>query len=278
MAAKGRFDTFHLARLFWPFFSELRTLFLENLMGSGEVPMVKEGGELVGTLDKAIEERFFRFLNGHFPGIPMVSEEAGGEWPPQSDLTWLIDPLDGSHNHLCGLPMFGSMAALIEGGDVTFSAFFLPMEFALGRSGFYFAGRGAGAWLWNSSSPLKLAVSRERNLSEAFLLLEGRTKTLWGSPAVSPQVLATRRARVNVSMAWAATRLAAGSLFPAGADLVVAVGNKPSDNLPACLLIEEAGGKVSDFSGKPWSVENSQDLLYSNGFLHDQALTLADGG
>lgn len=281
MAAKGRSDAFQLARLFWPFFTELRALFLENSVGgeTPEVPEVKEGGELVGFLDREIDRRFLQFLGRHFPGIPIVSEESGGEWPPEGGTVWLVDPLDGTHNHLSGLPIFGSMAALIQGGDVVFSAVFLPVEFACGRSGFYFAGRGQGAWLWQAASPVKLVVADERDLSRAFLFLEGSSRALSRSATAQRLVQATQRSRNNLTPAWVATRIAAGALFPAAAHLMVTFKNKPWDNLPACLLIEEAGGRVSDHAGQPWSLANYADLVYSNGWLHDSALkVLAKGG
>lgn len=68
-----------------------------------------------------------------------------------------------------------------------------------------------------------------------------------------------------------------GGLLPVGADLLISVENKPFDNLPIALLVEEAGGRVTDFKGRPWSLTNYESLLFSNGKVHDAALAIMRG-
>lgn len=269
------FDPQYLAEKSRQLMTLIRPLFLKNLTGEKQQYREKSEGELVGTLDIEIERVFFKFLLEHFPDIPIISEEAGGLWPPGRGAILLLDPLDGTHNSLAGIPLFGSMLALIRDQKAVFSAIFLPFEQILGRSGLYVAGRGWGAWEWNSSSPRRLAVSQETKLKKSFLLLEGSSKALMRSPSIQDLIQRTARCRLNLSCAYTMTRLASGGLlYPRGVDLALTFGDKPWDTLPGCLLVEEAGGKVTDFEGNPWSIENCSDLIISNGLLHEEALAL----
>lgn len=268
------FDPERLAKKFKKLMNDLTPLFLKNFTEGNKVCREKAHGELVGELDLKIEEVFFKFLRKNFPDIPIVSEEAGGNWPPVANQIWLLDPLDGTHNSMAGIPLFGSMLALIRYKKVVFSAIFLPFEKKLGRSGLYVAGLGWGAWEWNSFSPRRLAVSRETKPEKSFLLLEGSPKALLRSLPVQDLIQRTTRCRINLSCAYTMTRLASGKLYPRGVDLTLTIGNKPWDNLPGCLLVEEAGGKVTDFEGNPWSIENYSNLVVSNGLVHEEALAL----
>ena len=278
MGAEDRLLPPILADRFETFSDELAGLFVDNFRRSDQQFSEKgERGELVSSFDRQLDERFFGFLARHFPEARVVSEETPAAWPPGEEDTWLIDPLDGTHNFLAGFPLCGAMAVLIRRRVAVFTAIFLPLERALGRSGLYIAGRGFGAWQWQNPKPIRLAVSRQADIAKAFLLLEGPTKALSESPAVARLITATRRSRNNLSVCLSAVSVARGGLVPAGVDLLVSVGNQPWDNLPAALLVKEAGGRVSDHRGNPWSVENYSDLVFSNGLLHDATLIITKG-
>lgn len=278
MGAEDRRALAMLADTFEMFSDELAGLFVDNFRRSDQQFSEKgERGELVSSFDRQLDERFFGFLAKHFPDAHVVSEETPAAWPPGEEDTWLIDPLDGTHNFLAGFPLCGAMAVLIRRRVVVCTAIFLPLERALGRSGLYIAGRGFGAWQWQTPKPIQLAVSRQADIAKAFLLLEGPTKALAASPAVARLITATRRSRSRLSACLSAVSVARGGLVPAGVDLLVSVGNQPWDNLPAALLVEEAGGKVTDHDGNPWSVENYRDLICSNGLLHQATLEILGG-
>lgn len=267
------FDPERLAKKFKKLANGLAPLFLKNFTEGNKVCREKARGELVGKLDLKIERTFFKFLRKNFPDVPIVSEEAGGNWPPVANQIWLLDPLDGTHNSMAGIPLFGSMLALIRYKKVVFSAIFLPFEQILGRSGLYVAGRGWGAWEWNSSSQRRLAVSRETKLEKSFLLLEGPSKAFTCSLSVQDMIQRTVRCRINLSCAWSFTRMSVG-IYPSRVDLLLCRGCQPWDTLPGCLLVEEAGGRVTDFEGNPWSIENYSNLIVSNGLVHEEALAL----
>lgn len=265
-------DLRDLTEIFDAMFEILEPMFIENLAPNKQGFQEKADNQLVGDFDRRVEEKVFEFLNKHFPDIAVVSEEAGGEWPPSEDTTWLLDPLDGTHNSLAGIPLQGSMLALILKREVAFSAIFLPMERKLGGSGLYIAGQNQGAWSYRNKKSARLTVSNESELDKAFILLEGQSKKIINFAAETKIAELTRRNRISLSACWTMTRVASGGLYSAGVDGAVIVDNKPWDNLPGCLLVEEAGGKVTDCDNNPWSVKNYSNLVLSNGKLHDQIL------
>lgn len=269
-------ELFTLVSKFQPLFDDLYALFRRgDVYGGGVQLIVKDDRTLASSIGLESERRCLSFLESHFPGIAIVSEETRSAWPPTADRFWLVDPDDGTHNLLSGLPNFGTMLALIEDGLVTFTATFLPFERAFGRSGLYVAGKGAGAWEW-SEVPCRLAVSDRHSLADAFLFVEGPSWRVTADP-FARLVKSVRRWRINITTCWAGTRLAIGGFVPAGGDLMVSFGNQPWDNLPVALLVEEAGGRVSAFDGQPPTIGNCRNLVFSNGVLHDAALAVLGG-
>lgn len=82
--------------------------------------------ELVGELDIELEELITKHL---LKIAPVVGEESGLRWPPSADSFWVVDPLDGTHNYLMGLPTFGTMVAYVEQGQVVLNAVFCRQSF-----------------------------------------------------------------------------------------------------------------------------------------------------
>lgn len=254
----------------------LKPLFIDNSSPSRQHYYKKAKNQYTGEFDLRVEDKFLIFLEKYFPGECVVSEEAGGLWPPGDETTWLLDPVDGSHNSLAGIPLYGSMLVLIKGKIVVFSAIFLPLELLFKKkAGLYISARGLGAWTCDQSDKLsKLVVSSESQLKEAFILLEGPSKKLIDFAAKIKITQKSKRNRIGLSACWTMTRVALGGLYSRGIDGAIALDNQPWDNLPGCLLIEEAGGKVTDFKGRPWSIENCRNLVLSNGLLHGQVLEI----
>lgn len=265
-------DPVSAARVFNDLAAELCRLFVDKFKAPQTVA-AKEGNELVGELDRAADAECARVIRKFFGDALIVSEESNPAWPCDAPEYWLVDPFDGTHNFLMGLPLCGTMAAHVYEGVVDFAAVLLPLERRFGRTGVYLALRGKGAWELAAAGHLApIKVSSRTNLAEAFLLLEGPSRGLEDSAFAGRLKRACRRNRVNLGAAVSGVLVASGGLMPAGADIVVTVNNKPWDNLPIALLIEEAGGRVTDHAGQPWSTVNYANLVMSNGRVHDAAL------
>lgn len=233
---------------------------------------VKKEDGFVGELDLFIQNGLLDLL----PGIidyGCVSEELPKSWPPEGDSFWLIDPCDGTHNACRGSFNFGSMGALIEKFGVVLNWVYLPMEEQALGSGFYFAVKGHGAFQRTPLGFKPLHVSRQDVLARATVNLGGVSKKLPDYKFADALRRAARNSNGN-SCCWDFALLAKGCYKPLPLDATVSFNNGPWDNIPGTLIIEEAGGKVTDFHGRAWSLENCSSLIFSNGVLHNEILQL----
>ncbi|MBI4262485.1 inositol monophosphatase family protein [Candidatus Uhrbacteria bacterium] len=270
-----RQDFEQLGDLFSTFFN---TSILDTIReGQYGVHAVKHhdfGDELVGELDKKLEQRYFTFFDEHFPNDHVVSEETKHEWPPPHDKFWIIDPCDGTHNMLSGNPCFGTVAARVENGIVAFCAIFLPHDRTFGESGCYIAGRDCGSWRWNSNGDNhRLHVSETHSLEKSFLLIEGPSKRVLASSCARLLMQRARFFRKISATSWSGVLVASGGEYPSGCSGLICFESSPWDTLPVALLIREAGGTISDFQGAPLTVRNYANLVMSNGQIHDQILS-----
>lgn len=265
-------------------FSELDTA---TDLAVSEKPREGMGSELVSRVDREIEHAYSTFLLLRFPDAGVIGEEGHGVWPPEGSRAWIIDPLDGTHNALAGLPIYGTMCALVERGQTVFSALFLPAKQRLTHDGIYVAGKGEGAWQIRSEKAeenfrfkeqaRRISVSSVRELRNAFVIFEGPTKKVLGSLLADQVKWVSRRHRQGVSCCWSGMLVASGGMYASGFDALISCDNKPWDHLPIALLVEEAGGRVTDFDGRPYSLENYSSLVFSNGLIHEQTLALYKG-
>src|SRR3990167_5209579 len=164
-------EFFHLSLLFRQFYKKtILPLFYEawgrRERSISEKPRKGIGLELVGELDKLAERCYFEFFRENFPGDEIFSEESKdnlGSWPPKAKRFWAVDPRDGTHMGLAGVPMEGTMSVLVENGKVIFSIVVLHCREVLTGNGVYSAGKGRGAWEWDSRGKVRLSVSKEES-------------------------------------------------------------------------------------------------------------------
>ena len=273
----GKSNAWLIAQDVYEFLKAQQHAILSLFLSQGEM-LRKEKG-YVGELDMHLHNCLLKFLFGLLD-YPVFSEEsADPSSPPLSsriwNQSWIIDPLDGSDNSGMGLFNFGVMILLVENGDVVFCGIYLPMREQALWDGFYFAIRGRGAWQNTPQGRRQLYVSHNGDMAKANIFLEGESKKLPQSPFVC-KIRQSTRNRNGMSCALSFTLLASGLRAPIPVDAVISYKNEPWDNLPGVLLAEEAGGKVTDFYGRPWSPENCNSLVFSNSLLHDKLLALSN--
>ena len=259
------------------FFLKTLDCFLGEVAALAGAVEKKSPDEYVSEIDLKIQRDFRHFVEAHdVPKYPVLGEEGCDEWPPRSEDAWVIDPLDGTHPFLMGFPNFGISVILIESRKVVFVSIFLPVEFLLQRSGFYYAARGRGAWKFSANeaeAPVRLHVSGTKDLKEAALLVDGPTRYRTNSEFVRDLIPRVRKSyHCFAGSVWGSTRIAAASTLPNPADLYINIRSKPWDNLPGALLVEEADGIVVGLDGAPYSIENYETLLYGNQALVGEAL------
>lgn len=221
---------------------------------------LKADGSLVSKVDSAIEKLVLSQIKAAFPYDGVISEESDAI-KTQSGWQWIIDPLDGTHNFLAGLPIFGTLLALAYDGEVSFSICAFP---ALGET--FVAKRKKGAFLNGKA----IRVSPAKELKGAICLLDGNYRTARKQVLsdVSRFAQAGCRLRLFGSSPFSLTRVAAGQAL-----IAINRAGTPWDIAASSLLVEEAGGNVTEPSGKPWSI-HSKEIIATNGIAHNRVLTL----
>jgi len=220
--------------------------------------------EAATRYDKMVDRKLIEELRRVYPGHSILSEE-GGRIAGDEEWLWIIDSLDGTGNFANWNPFFAICMALIHRGELVLGGIYAP---AIDE--FYIAERGAGAYLNGS----RLHVSAVSNLRESYLFYcEGgekdraRTGRILGT--VYPEVTDVRKlGSAGLETAW----VAAGK-----GEAYFTTRIEPWDVAPGLLLIEEAGGMVTDFNGSSWKVETI-DLVVSNGRVHSRLLELVNAG
>ncbi len=219
---------------------------------------------LVTEADLASETAIVASLNEDMPGTAIMAEESAGDSPDEPrGRAWIIDPLDGTTNFAHGFPFFAVSIALVEDSVPRVGVVYCPMQDEL-----FCACRGKGAWLNND----RISVTGTRFPVEALVAtgfpyaIHARLDTvLQQLRSVLPKVRDIRRAgAAAVDLAY----VACGRL-----DGFWEMDLKPWDTAAGWLLVEEAGGRVTDFAGKPYSAF-IPEILASNGVLHDRFIDM----
>lgn len=217
---------------------------------------------LVTQADMDSEKRIISILKTEFPGYGILSEESPEE-KSDSGFRWIIDPLDGTNNFAYGIPLFGVSIALEREGELALGVINLPYYGHM-----LVAERGKGALLNGE----RIGVSG-RGLREAMVMFGGDSD----NPDKGETAGVMRRLEESV---FNVRRLGAAvvhhSYVAAGiADAYVDLGNRPWDNAAGFIIVEEAGGRATDLSGKPWCGNNTR-LITSNGKLHEGILRIVN--
>ncbi len=209
--------------------------------------------DIVTEVDAAAERLIRRRLAPL--GIPVMGEEGGGG--EGADRLWIVDPLDGTVNFAHGYPVFSVSIALVERGRPVVGVVHDPT-----RRETFRAERGHGAWLGKK----RLKTSPRRRLMESLLstgfsyqrgsLLERSLRRFGRFHHAARAVRRPGSAAIDLAY------VAAGRF-----DGFWETGLKPWDVAAGWLLVEEAGGRVSDYAGRPYRL-GSVDILASNGPLH----------
>ncbi|HZR47836.1 MAG TPA: inositol monophosphatase family protein [Candidatus Manganitrophaceae bacterium] len=213
---------------------------------------------LVTNIDTGSEKAIVALIGRHFPNHQIIAEEGHGQKEP-SPFRWIIDPLDGTTNYAHAFPFFCVSIALEIRGKVALGVVYDPI-----RKECFFAEKGKGAFL--NGKPI--SVSSVKKLSKS-LLVTGFAYDIRTDPSnnfnhfinVSMNAQAVRR---TGSAALDLCYVAAGRL-----DGFWELKLKPWDTAAGSLILREAGGKITDFSGKPYSIYDSE-ILATNQKIHQE--------
>jgi histidinol-phosphatase len=220
----------------------------------------KPDRSFVTVADRAIERLVRDRIADAFPGHGVVGEEYGTE-DGTTGIRWYVDPIDGTHNFLRGVPLFATLLAVERDGELQASVISAP---AMRQR--WVAWRGGGAWAEGGpggEARRRIEVSRVGALEDAQILYASATSIEASGRAPGFRgLLGDAWRERGFGDFWGYTLLAEGA-----AEAMVEVGLWPWDAAAPMLLVEEAGGRVTDLDGRR-SFEGTT-FLATNGRLHE---------
>ncbi|RXK83884.1 inositol monophosphatase family protein [Filimonas effusa] len=227
----------------------------------------KEGlNNLVTEADFKSEQAIIAVIRGQFPDHQILSEEEG-TLVQESEYKWIIDPIDGTINFANGIPICCVSIAVEQNGEMLMGVVYNPF-----MQEFFFAEKGKGATL--NDKPI--GVSQKDNLLTSCLVtgfpytyLDAPNGPLDIFPKLIRKGIPVRRlGSAAIDLCW----VAAGRF-----DGFYEHKLQAWDSAAGFLILEEAGGKVTDFKGNRYSPYQPH-ICATNGKIHDALLAVVNGG
>ncbi len=220
----------------------------------------KSDNSLVTDIDLKVEGEITRLIKKNFPEDDILSEETlySGKG---SSYRWIVDPLDGTHNYIRRIPLFGTSIAIEFKGSVVIGVIYMPFSNEL-----YLGCKGKGSYL----NGKRIRVSK-RNIREATMIYdsniirEKKKVRLLSFSKVGHKVF---NLRMFGSTVRSLSYVAEGKV-----DLEIEYTDKIWDFAAGAILVEEAGGKFTDYKGNKWNA-NTKEYIASNGLIHKDILNL----
>ena len=250
--------------------SKVLVAMIEAAQAAGEIALAYYRGGFEVTIkpdqtpvtqaDREAEQVIAEILGRAFPGCGFLGEEFGGQGPKER--RFIVDPIDGTKNFVRRIPVWATLIALEEAGEVTAGVIYNPATSEL-----YAAERGRGAHL----NGARIRVSEGATIAGAHLIHAGlrlfRETSYWDG--FVRLVDATSRQR------GFGDYYGYGLVAEGKAEIYAELDLKPWDLAPCKIIVEEAGGRFTDFDGRPTIYTGS--ALATNGRLHDAVLTFFRG-
>jgi inositol-phosphate phosphatase/L-galactose 1-phosphate phosphatase/histidinol-phosphatase len=220
----------------------------------------KQDTSPVTQADKGVETLVRTYLNEHFPDHGIFGEEHGIEGADKQRM-WIIDPIDGTRSFLSGHPLFGFLLAHLNEGVPEIGVVGMPAldEVFLGV-------KGKGSTLNGET----IKSSDQTHLDNAILYINEGEKIYADHPKVFDHLTRSGQTRRVSYDCYPHALLAAGHV-----DAVVDYDLQPYDYLPLSVVIHEAGGIITDWDGKPLTLNSDGRVLSAaTTQIHEQLLTL----
>ncbi|MGY4920830.1 inositol monophosphatase family protein, partial [Streptomyces sp. 900116325] len=222
--------------------------------------------DMVSALDLAVEDRVRSFLRLETPEIGFLGEERGGEKIDGADLTWALDPVDGTANLIHGLPLCAVSLGLFQGNRSVLGVIDLPF-----LSQRFHAAEGLGAY--SNDAPLR--ASKTDSLDKAIVAI--------GDYAIGAEASERNQRRLTITRLLAERALRVRMFGSAAIDLVwvasgkvdatIAMSNHPWDMAAGVCIAREAGCVVMDPEGDPHTLNSTATITATPG-IHSAVLEL----
>lgn len=216
----------------------------------------KGRGNFQSEADLLSEKKIMGILTEEFPGCAFISEESSPKFSPGPDLTFIIDPLDGTNNYCFGLPYFCVNIAMMQDNEIKLALVHDPL-----RKETFWAEKGKGAHLNKEN----IFVSDRTSLQESLLGFDFGYSDKHGKEVIS--VVRDLWPGVHSFRAQGSSSLGLCYVASGRMDLYFHRYLFPWDITPGLLLVREAGGVITDWEGAAANPENSQ-IIAGNATVH----------
>ncbi len=224
-------------------------------------PQEKVDKSIVTEADIESEEKIREILQSHYPDYAILGEELGHK-QTGSEFIWAVDPLDGTTNYSMRIPLFSISIALAHKGIPIKGVVYCPFVDEL-----FCAEKGKGAFL----NGKKIKVSENSDIRKSFMTFchgSDKESVIKAMNFLKKFKLINEKIRqlgsAAIELCYVASGRCEGYMIP---------GPKPWDIAGGIIIVEEAGGKVTDFKGKSIDIY-TKSLLATNGRVHEELLKM----
>ena len=229
---------------------------------------IKGPSNFVSNADTKAEKIIIEELMKAKKNYSIISEEDGSKINSDSENVWIIDPIDGTSNFLHGIPHFAISIALKSNNEIISGLIYDPIKDEM-----FWAEKGIGAYLQKNEKIQRIVVSNVSSLEDARTVDYRRLE--------KPRELDSYvdSLRLAIVATEGTNTLKIGKVAQGFADVVINT-NKDVSKWDFCapqILLEEAGGKVTDIDGAPINylapgVGLNKSFVATNGVLHDEVI------
>jgi len=224
----------------------------------GKVEQIEKKGDrnFATNLDREAEVMIIDKIKANFSDHGIIAEESGSS-NPDNEYLWIIDPLDGTHNFMRNINIFGVSIGILHKKEFVAGVIYMPQDDEL-----YMAEKGSGAY----KNDKRIYVSDNDDLKECSIAFDSSIRY---SPEVMLKVLGDLASQVfNVRMFGSSARtltyVAEGTI-----DFAVEFHDRPWDFAGGVCIIEEAGGKLVDLRGSRLT-HKTIGYIASNAKVHEK--------
>ncbi|MCE3232521.1 MAG: Inositol monophosphatase family protein [Rickettsiaceae bacterium] len=229
---------------------------IDNITSKGDLTPVT-------IADQETEKAIRTLIQAKYPDHGIQGEEFGIE-NEKAEYRWIIDPIDGTTSFMIGRPTFGTLLALMQNNEAVLGVIDQPIS---GERWLAYKGNGA---TFNGN---KISTRKCASLSDAVLCTTGPNYFSAQKLKLFNQVAEKARFNVYGGDCYSYGLLAAGHV-----DIVVESGLKQHDFFPLKTIIEEAGGIITDWQGKPLDINSNGDIVASGDKrVHGEVIKILNG-
>lgn len=221
----------------------------------------KEDQSPVTIADRESEQAIKNYIASRFPHAKFLAEESSRDIHEKE--FWIIDPVDGTSSFMKGIPFWFVLVSLFKEGTMQLGACYFPL---LKQT--LYAERNKGAFLDEE----EVHVSKTKELGDAYVSFSSLRNF---TQDTYKQGILTLSAKSKLARSPEPT-ISAFFLAQGKYDVLVDANAKAWDTAPFKVIIEEAGGKVTNMDGNEWGF-NDKGFIATNGLLHDEVIKILEG-